>query len=55
MQAYCVEADCQSVIKAGSQYIWFENLSVRLHNGRVREHISSLPPALGHIITNKKE
>jgi hypothetical protein len=55
MQAYCVEADCQSIIKASSQYVWFENLFVRLHNGKVRVHISSLPPALIHIITNKKE
>jgi hypothetical protein len=39
-------------MKANSQYVWFENVSVRFHNGRVREHI---PLALIHITTNKKE
>jgi len=39
-------------MKANSQYVWFENVCVRLHNGRVREHI---PPALIHVTTNKKE
>jgi hypothetical protein len=42
-------------MKATSQYVWFEKLCVRLHNGRVREHIGCLQSALIHIITNKKE
>jgi hypothetical protein len=42
-------------MKANSQYVWFENLCIRLHNGRVREHTSWLQPALIHIFTNKKE
>jgi hypothetical protein len=42
-------------MKANSRYVWFENVYVRLHNRRVREHIRWLPPVLIHINSNKKE